>query len=361
MKQPIKKTILIVCEGGGTESSYFESIRDNLIDQKIDVKITISPIPKNENLEKSYPRKGAKKRTLKKIDIKAEIELRKYEIEKEYKAQPIRYVREAQMGLEDGSFEEVWAVYDKNGHPRHKEALELASREVMGKKVNIAFSSISFEYWILLHFEKCISPFTKSKCREGDFFYECGTKVHAKDCMGESCVCGYLVSKQYISGSLKKKQFLLSELPSYSEAIRNAAYLRSHQLKINSNQPIYEINPITTVDRLVFKLLNYPINYCWFELDADQKIKHENILIFVQKFRDSISFVIKNINVQRFILNEGFFVLINPKGEIYSFGTREIIDNESKSLIVLFRDLQNFDPVYFGFKTGENEYHFSDL
>ena len=49
--------------------------------------------------------------------------------------------------------DESWAVYDKDEHPKHEEAMAEAIKIIDGKKVNIAFSSRSFEYYLLLHFE----------------------------------------------------------------------------------------------------------------------------------------------------------------------------------------------------------------
>ena len=78
--------------------------------------------------------------------------LEKYE---DVKAVPLRYVALAQMIEEEKEmYEELWAVFDKDDHSHHKEAYEKAKDEVNGKKVNIGFTSRSFEHWLLLHFEK---------------------------------------------------------------------------------------------------------------------------------------------------------------------------------------------------------------
>ena len=44
-------------------------------------------------------------------------------------------------------YDEVWVFIDKDGHPKAKEAIEMARiTEIDGKKINIAFSSRCFEY-----------------------------------------------------------------------------------------------------------------------------------------------------------------------------------------------------------------------
>jgi YHS domain-containing protein len=181
MTRQFNKTILIVCEGEGSEPSYFYYIKGILLKENLDISITIKPKPKEEEKqdEETFTlRDGGKRRSLRK-PIK---ELVLVDIEDEFKAQPTRYVREAQMGLEDGTYAEVWAVFDKDGHPNHEEAFELASTDIAGKKVNIAFTSIAFEYWILLHFESNHTAFVKSMCRQGKEYYYCGLKSHKDDC-----------------------------------------------------------------------------------------------------------------------------------------------------------------------------------
>ena len=118
----LRHNILIVCEGESTEPHYF----NNLIPlakvawgETYKLYITISPKPSlDEDVEKviskhKTPRKRRQiRQTAKEVLI----------IEEAYKAVPVRYVREAQQGLEDETYEEVWAVFDRDYHPKHKEA-----------------------------------------------------------------------------------------------------------------------------------------------------------------------------------------------------------------------------------------------
>ena len=56
--------------------------------------------------------------------------------------------------------DEYWAVFDTEGErPRLEEAIQLAKSQ----GIHCAISAPSFEYWILLHYEKTSRPFTKSK------------------------------------------------------------------------------------------------------------------------------------------------------------------------------------------------------
>lgn len=47
-----------------------------------------------------------------------------------------------------------------------KEAFKEAEKEIDGKTVNIAFSSRSFEYYLLLHFEYLYYDFQSTECGE---------------------------------------------------------------------------------------------------------------------------------------------------------------------------------------------------
>ena len=77
--------------------------------------------------------------------------------------QPLNWVKGGIDNLK--VYDEVWVFFDKDGHPKAKEAFEMARiTEIDGKKINIAFSSRCFEYYLLLHFEPLYRAFEKSEC-----------------------------------------------------------------------------------------------------------------------------------------------------------------------------------------------------
>ncbi len=245
--------MLIVCEGEKTEPSYFNFLKPYSKLAWEDTRSTSIDIKPKPNLEEEavQPTKKTKRR---KRQLKQSNKIQDTsKIESHYKAQPLRYVREAQQGLEDGVYAEVWAVFDKDVHPKHEEAFELAQQEIEGKTVNIAFSSIAFEHWFLLHFEKNQTPFLKSACRIKQNYFNCGTGEFPEDCYGAKCLAGYLKINQYLPNYIKSgatTNFKLL-LQNQQIAFENAAWLR---FKMPLNQPIYELNPYTTVDKLVKSL-----------------------------------------------------------------------------------------------------------
>lgn len=204
------------------------------------------------------------------------------DIEDEYKAFPIRFVREAQKGIEDGSFDEAWAVFDKDIHPRHAEAFQLAATQVNGKCVRIAFSSISFEHWVLLHFEKNKTAFVKSECKDGKKVLQCGTGHHVDDCQGARCVVGHIKVGGYLPDYSKQANMdLYTALKdSTNLAIENASWLRSQVV----GSPIYGLNPYTDIDILVKRLLQLEVDYVW--LTANTTWENDGIKVAFGDYLD---------------------------------------------------------------------------
>lgn len=126
--------------------------------------------------------------------------------------------------------------------------------------VSIAYSSIAFEHWILLHHERSLKGFTKSHCRdEKRKPYNCGTGKHPKDCKGEKCVLGLLMANGHINSSTKSSIKLFEDhRTKLGNAFFNASWLRhrqemserlTHKSKLNKN-------PYTNVDVMVKRLLS---------------------------------------------------------------------------------------------------------
>jgi RloB-like protein len=227
-KRPTPTTIFIACEGTNTERIYFEFISEQIQEEQL---FAI----------KVYPD----------------------ETDKNPKTNALNLVREAQKQIE--FYDEVWVVFDKDGDTQLEEASNLAKEEINDKKVNIAFSSIAFEHWFLLHFEKNKNAFGKSDCTdEKDDSLFCGRDNHTKNCAGSRCVAGRLREQNFIKDYTKRarnrgvykiaEQLLDKDKILLSKAIENAAWLRFKQKENLRNNAVYEINPYTDVDVLVKRL-----------------------------------------------------------------------------------------------------------
>ena len=199
-KRKPKHTIFIACEGKNTEPLYFENIKEIEEDREnYPFSITIYPDRECD----VNPKTDALGLVNVAIDAKKQ-------------------------------YNEVWVVFDKDGYTKHKEAFELARKN----DVNIAFSSISFETWILFHFERNQSQFLKSANIINDKF------VNNESYLTDYNKTGEFNVYPYISDKIVK-------------AYQNAAWIR----KVSQSENIYDNNPYTDVDLLVkYLTLNGMIN-----------------------------------------------------------------------------------------------------
>jgi hypothetical protein len=173
MSKKNKRNLLIVCEGTNTEPAYFAFLAQRAKEKGMWDYIEISPKSKLEyedtENERSGNNKNRPKKQLKSVKstvsdnefltyLKTKYGNKEGEAlyENSYKAVPTRYVAEVEEKMEEGTYDQGWAVYDKNGHPKHEDALKMINL------TKLAISSISFEFWILLHFEKTKYAFVKS-------------------------------------------------------------------------------------------------------------------------------------------------------------------------------------------------------
>ncbi len=274
----LHRSIGIVCEGTKTENVYiFKLFEHNPALDRVQRHI----IPK-EVVEPRVVRANEKrpKRALKGSELFMYHELSEsnYIDYNRYKSQPLRYVREAYLLKEEENCNEVWAIFDKDFHPGHKRAFEYAERW----GVNIAFNSLSFEQWVLLHYEKSIRTFNLVQCKTHGRTRRCGYHTLCKD-QGNECLCGYL-RRSHISDYSKSDDQLYGRLlPLVGHAVENAAWLR-FQYQSTSDK-IYKFNPYCNMDRLVLRLLNidsthiFPVE--WFALQQLLELS-EGLLVEVE-------------------------------------------------------------------------------
>lgn len=213
----LKSSIFIACEGH-TEEKYFSAIGEDI----------------NEN--DSYS-----------------VKVKVLEIEDGVPQDPLGLVREALKIKNEEGHDEAWAVFDKDRELNQQIRINAFSFAA-SHGIKIAFSSIAFEHWVLLHFEKNNNTFARCDCESrGDVVCNCA---------GAICVCGYLKTHyfpDYKKGSYK----LYSGIKSKNlNALENSAWLRFQNRALLSQlleiQPPYDLNPHTDVDLLVLKLLDLP-------------------------------------------------------------------------------------------------------
>lgn len=284
-RRKLKDSLVIVCEGTDTEFLYFSDIAKVVQSEQPErfgiIRVVPTPV---EVLEMEAARKACKKKLLPGATGKSHPEWLYY-VEEDHsqaeydknKALPARFVREAQLFLEDGEFTEAWAIYDKDIHPGHKRALELAN---MDSRLHIAYSAYSFEEWILCHFERNSHPYYDSICEEGI----CG--VNNAGCMGHDCLIGRIRQKGYIRDFKKNMSGLYAKhlAQRMPQAMINVAWLRFvgrvHEKELDIK--LYQRNPYTTIDTLMRYLMSVSEQYEWHSLNEYFDFEKEQILMNIE-------------------------------------------------------------------------------
>jgi len=184
----VNRRIFIICEGEKTEPNYFDEI------------ITEKPLPGDLIsiiVERTPKNTGKELVTLGKQ-------------------------------LKNTARDQVWVVVDKDGYTKHHEAFDKAN----ANGIKIAFSSISFEFWILLHFEYTTKCFTKA-----------------------DQIISYMNKKKFFAPAKftkKMTKLYCCHLKTKTDtAIKNAIKLVDSQHTGNPGGKIYTINPYTDVHKLI--------------------------------------------------------------------------------------------------------------
>lgn len=180
----VKPRILIVCEGKKTEPNYFMGFKVRTMD------VVIEPV-------------GAVHTSV--VD------------------------RALALMAEDGDYEEVWCVFDRDKHIANPDDVALFNSAIEKAEKNgirVAYSNDAFELWYLLHFNYCDTQILRSD---------------------------YITKLREIMGTYKKNDPLMYDKleDKMDVAIRNAKKL--HELS-DKNDPA-NADPSTTVFMLVERLL----------------------------------------------------------------------------------------------------------
>ncbi|MGN7863273.1 RloB family protein [Chryseobacterium sp. 22458] len=358
MKLLMNKTMMIICEGTVTEPKYLNDLVSEIQQKAPNYKIIISPVPPKEELEEenkqSYKRKPRKRRIVKEV----EDEPNHLFIPEVYRAQPLEYVWRAREAL--NVYGEVWAVFDRDEHPALSDAFELAKKSVDSKFVNIAFSSRSFEMWLLLHFELNTKNFVKTLCRtrtylgkgkkkkKHDEYHLCGEgKSHPKDCKGEICITGYMKENNFIPKDIDIKNV------SFKGIFRDNVFVAmEHALRLRKivgskeSKSLDKLDPFTDFDRLVFKLINIEYDYQWIQ---SHTFNIKNVVFNVLVNDNLLVLNIQNNSNVTYIFSPEHFCLLDIRNNFISYsGEGKAIDKNKAMEIVLFNleEIGNFTPAF---------------
>jgi len=123
--------------------------------------------------------------------------------------------------------DKLWIVYDKDGYTQHAQTFDAAKRS----NIQIAFSSISFEFWILLHFEYTSRAYDKSN----DIIHDLKHKHDFDYSKADKNV--YALTKKDIQ-----------------KATNRAILIQKHQKDSCTHSKIYKFNPYTNINELILDI-----------------------------------------------------------------------------------------------------------
>lgn len=349
MRQTNAKTtgfsMLLICEGTHTEPNFFGAMIDWLKeDGKIDFEVQILPKPTitsdDDELDLGRGIGGRKKRTVNNNTRQQQ------EIETTILfpgEQPLNWVK---SGIEQlHIYDEVWAVFDKDGHPKTAEAFYLSENtEVEGKKLKIAFSSRCFEYYLLLHFELIYKAFVKSECNGKEYFedkrksktvsYHCMTPhaVKGKSCQGDKCINGYARLKGYWQDSKGNDSTFTLIADKLWVGICNAHAIRWKSNMLIPDEPLYTRNPYVDVDKLTCRLMGYET----IEHKETRHARNGKGCYLIRREKDTITFTLES-DTTIIIPSESIMVYNNLTNESHEAGIRLMLTaNQTEQLLDLY-------------------------
>lgn len=277
-KRFLKPNIVIVCEGTDTEYLYFRDVAKKMMADPDCRFGMIRVVPTPDEVKIMEQTRHTFKRRMRNDPSGVTHPQWLYYVKEDHSqqeydancAQPARYVREAQLFLENGDYTEGWAVYDQDVHTGHARALALSK---LHPNVGIVYSGYSFEEWILCHFERNAHAYHRSLCK----IKSCG--INNGWCRGHDCLIGRIRQKNYISKMFKNTPDLYTKYlaPRLDTAMVNAAWLRY----VNREGVLYRKNPYTTVDMFMQHLLDRPAVYRWVALQDHFMFNGEEISVIV--------------------------------------------------------------------------------
>lgn len=296
-KRKLKPYILIVCEGQ-TEEIYFKSIKEDIEKSDYTFEVIVKETDKTTAVEL--------------------VELAQSQISK------------------DDKDAQYWAVFDRNGYTKHAEAFKVSKKR--GKEIDIAFSSICFEHWVLLHYEKNSTPFSKCK--------------NVIDYLDSSGLYPDYEKATVIYHNLKNK---------IDRAMENAAWLRhkmEYELKQNGGE-IYKVNPYTNIDKLVSILIGYNQEIIWGRMGEFSSI--EGLCIKIEECEERqndliLRIVMKNSHKSHTHIenneSKNFYLTDNKKRRSDSTIEETVIiaNNETKNFELIFPKVDRSNDTILNFK-----------
>lgn len=304
-KQLYNGIIYIICEGEETENNFindFDHQLQHLRYFRYAEGFKIVPYPKkksdNDNLI------GAR--------IAPKRQMKGDKLEPVFTGEPpVKWVKAGIEALK--KFSEVWLVFDNDYHSGRAEAFQMIKNcraKDVENNLNVAYSSLSFEYYMLQHFNYLYYRFEKTEHRIGKEKQNCcriDTPYLPKDgaCQGEldnvdmpACIEGYARKQGYWTNSKIGGTF--SMMRNIWAGICNSSRVKwesidaEFKLPVNERRYVYDLNPYLNTYHIMLRMM-------------DMKSVEPGTVVEESGFRfwmESSSLYIKNISNRTNILAE---------------------------------------------------------
>lgn len=187
--------------------------------------------------------------------------------------QPLNWIKIACSRL--GAYDEAWTLFDndhRNDTAKHfidkavSEYHQLIATPYAHLRLNIAYSSLSFEYYLLLHFQYLYHTFTKTECywivKQNHDYRNCCSR-DPKDPPKEGacdgildhgcCINGYARLHDYWSKS--KTDGVLSRIHNIYTGIINTARIRWQAIQSQRGTSLGCMNPYLNTYQLTLRMM----------------------------------------------------------------------------------------------------------
>lgn len=258
--------IFIVCEGEKTEPYFCRDLILEIENKSIEgFRMSEVDVFRMETNDDENELKNGRNSSQKKRPLPEKVE----------GSPPLSWVDKGIEGLEQ--YSEVWVLFDNDNHPARAEAFKKA-REVResGGNLSVAYSSWSFEYYLLLHYQYLYHAFTATEHR-GNVVQKNGeTKNMVLDCCkanpkqgacdgiisNNPCINGYARKQGYWidSKKLEGTKMIFRGIGNIWKGICNAHTVKWETIRncymTNIPQIVFcDLNPYLDTYRMVLRLM----------------------------------------------------------------------------------------------------------
>ena len=318
-RQLNSKQLYIVCEGEKTEVSFFTDLQTELKNEGIAVfdQVDFYKVPKPENIAGKLDNKESRPTGGRTLLNNANIEHTADNYE------PLNWIKIANKHLL--AYSEAWAVFDNDHRNSGQSNIDRAFDQFKnfrqaGFNIHLAYSSLSFEYYMLQHFECLYKSFNKTECYINDNgshkYLECCSEAPKEGaCDGilenDCCINGYARKKGYWEKS--KTTGTLYVVKNIFTGIINSYKIRLDAFCQQRNSTLGDMNPYLNTYALTLRMMGYEI----LDYLKDIEIRNKSLRL------DGNNIVLTNNSSTTFILSGSCQKIYRPDPNSL-FGKEEV-------------------------------------